>query len=156
MIDCTQFRSLIIEPVLSRLQLYSKEAEEVLVFTCAVESNGGTFVHQVKGPALGIFQIEPNTYTDIWINFIRSRNQLATLMALHFGCNKIPDLDRLIYDLHFATAMARIHYLRVRPVMPKANDIDGIWDYYKKYYNTEKGKAKKEESIKKYQDFIKP
>jgi hypothetical protein len=154
MLDCSQFRSLIVEPVLSKLRLYSKNAEEILVFTCAAESLGGTLLQQVKGPALGIYQIEPNTYTDIWVNYIRARNQLATLMAIHFGCNKIPEVERVIYDLHFATAMARIHYLRMPGNLPDAKDIDGIWDYYKKYYNSEKGKAKKEDSIKKYQDFI--
>ncbi len=154
MLDCSQFRSLIIEPVLSKLRLYSKGAEELLVFTCAAESLGGTLLQQIKGPALGIYQMEPNTYTDIWSNFIRARNQLATLMALHFGCNRVPEIERLIYDLHFATAMTRIHYLRMPGNLPDAKDIDGLWDYYKKYYNTDKGKAKKEESIKKYQDFI--
>jgi len=155
MLDCSQFRSLIIEPVLSKLQVYSKEAEEVLVFTCAAESLGGHYLAQVKGPALGIYQMEPNTYTDIWINYIRARNQLATLLAMHYGCNKIPEVERLIYDLHFATAMARIHYLRVTGKLPAITDVEGIWEYYKKHYNTEKGKAKKDESIKKYQDFIK-
>jgi hypothetical protein len=154
MIDCSQFRSLIIEPVLSKLRIYSKNAEELLVFTCAAESLGGTFLHQVKGPSLGIYQMNSNTYTDIWVNYIRARNQLATLMAIHFGCNKIPETERLIFDLHFATAMARIHYLRMPGNLPEANDVEGIWEYYKKYYNTEKGKAKKEDSIKKYQDFI--
>lgn len=154
MLDCSQFRSLIVEPVLSKLRVYSKNAEELLVFTCAAESLGGTLLQQIKGPALGIYQMEPNTYTDIWVNYIRARNQLATLMALHFGCNKIPDIERMIYDLHYATAMARIHYLRMPGNLPDAKDVDGMWDYYKKYYNTEKGKAKKEDSIKKYQDFI--
>lgn len=154
MLDCSQFRSLIVEPVLSKLRIYSKGAEELLVFTCAAESLGGTLLQQVKGPALGIYQMEPNTYTDIWVNYIRNRNQMATLMALHFGCSKIPEVERMIYDLHFATAMARIHYLRVTQNIPDAKDVEGIWEYYKKHYNTEKGKAKKEDSIKKYQDFI--
>ena len=154
MFKCSQFRSLIIEPVLSKLRLYSKNAEELLVFTCAAESLGGTYLQQVKGPALGVYQMEPATYTDIWVNYIRARNQLATLMAMHFGCNRIPEVERLIYDLHFATAMSRIHYLRMPGNLPDAKDVDGMWEYYKKYYNTEKGKAKKEESIKKYQDFI--
>jgi hypothetical protein len=154
MLDCSQFRSLIIEPVLSKLKVYSKAAEEILVFTCAAESLGGTFLTQIKGPALGIFNMEPNNYTDIWINYIRGRNQLATLMALHFGCNRIPDIDRMIYDLHFATAMARIHYIRVKENIPEPGNVDAIWDYYKKHYNTEQGKAKKEDAVKRYQAFI--
>lgn len=153
MLDCSQFRSLIIEPVLSKLQLYSKDAEELLVFTCAAESLGGTLLHQIKGTALGIFQMEPNTYTDIWVNYIRGRNQLATLMAIHMGCNRIPEVDRMIYDLHFATAMARIFYLRTMDKLPDATNVDLIWDFYKKHYNTEPGKAKKEDTIKKYQAF---
>jgi len=155
MFDCNQFRSLIIEPVLSKLQIYSKEAEELLVFTCAAESNGGTFFHQVNGSALGIYQMQPNTYTDIWTNYIRARNKMATLMALHLGCNRIPEQDRMIYDLHFATAMARIHYLRTPGKLPRHEDVDGLWSYYKEHYNTEKGKAQKDESIKKYNEFIK-
>lgn len=154
MLDCSQFRSLIIEPVLSKLKVYSKNAEELLVFTCAAESLGGTLLQQVKGPALGIYQMEPNTYTDIWVNYIHARNNLATLMSLHYGCNRIPPVERLIYDLHFATAMTRIHYLRMPGNLPEPKDIEGIWEYYKKYYNTEKGKAKKEDSIKKYEQFI--
>jgi hypothetical protein len=154
MLDCSQFRSLIIEPVLSKLQLYSKNAEELLVFTCAAESLGGTLLHQIKGPALGIFQMEPATYTDIWTNYIRNRNKLATLMALNMDCSRIPPVERMIYDLHFATAMARIHYARVTENLPDATNQEAIWDYYKKYYNTEQGKAKKEDALKKYQSFI--
>lgn len=155
MLNCSQFRSLIIEPVLSKLQVYSKHAEELLVFTCAAESLGGHYLAQVKGPALGIYQMEPSTHTDIWVNFIRGRNQLSTLLLLNFdGCNRIPDPSRLIFDLHYATALARIHYLRVTHPIPNPTDTEALWEYYKKYYNTEKGKAKKDESIKKYKDFI--
>ena len=92
MFDCSQFRSLIIEPVLSKMQVYSKDAEEILVFTCAAESLGGHYL---------------------------------------------------------------IHYLRVAEKIPVAGDLDAMWDYYKKYYNTSAGKANKEHSIKKYQEFIK-
>ncbi len=155
MFDSSQFRKLIIEPVLSKLQLYSKDAEELLVFTCAAESLGGRFLVQEKGPALGIYQIEPNTYTDIWVNYIRSRNKLSMLLSLHFNCTRIPDLDRLVYDLYFSTAMARIFYLRCPGKLPNHEDVNAIWAYYKQHFNTEKGKAKKDESIKKYQDFIK-
>lgn len=154
MLDCSQFRSFIIEPVLSQLRVYSKNAEEILVFTCAAESLGGTYLHQVKGNALGIYQMEPATYTDIWVNYIHSRSQLATLMAMHFNCNRIPEPERLIYDLNFATVMARIHYLRVTENIPDPQDVEGLWNYYKKYYNTEKGKAKKDDAIKKYEKFI--
>lgn len=153
MINCSQFRSYIIEPVLSKLQIYSKEAEELLVFTCAVESLGGTYIMQVKGPALGIYQMEPSTHHDIWVNYIRTNSRLATLMSMHFDCNRIPDEGRLIYDMFYSTAMARIHYLRVMEALPSSEDKNLIWEYFKQYYNTPKGKAQKDDSIKKYLDF---
>ena len=69
MIDNKQLRECIIKPTLDSLQMYSQAAEELLVFTCACESLGGTYLKQVKGPALGIYQMEPATYQDIWENY---------------------------------------------------------------------------------------
>ena len=65
MLNIAQFRDLIVKSTLNDLLLYSEDAEELLVFTCAVESLGGTYLQQVKGPALGIYQMEPVTYNDI-------------------------------------------------------------------------------------------
>lgn len=155
MIDNKQLRELIIKPALDGLQMYSSEAEEILVFTCACESLGGTYLKQIKGPALGIYQMEPATYTDIWQNYIKHHGSVVNLLTLNFQCHNMPLPERMIYDLKFATVMARLHYRRRKEPLPKANDIDGIWEYYKKYYNTPAGKAEKEPSIKHYQKFLK-
>ncbi|HMX99609.1 MAG TPA: hypothetical protein PKL69_09125 [Agitococcus sp.] len=155
MIDNKQLRELIIKPSLDLLQMYSAEAEELLVFTCACESLGGTYLKQIKGPALGIYQMEPATYTDIWQNYIKNHGMVVNLLTLNFACHNMPLPERMIYDLRFATAMARLHYRRRKEPLPKATDIDGIWEYYKKFYNTHLGKAEKESSIKHYQKYIK-
>lgn len=155
MIDYTQLRDLVIIPALSDLQMYSDDARELLVFTCATESLGGTFLKQKKGPAVGIMQMEPNTYTDIWVNFLFKNPSMLSIMGLKFDCPRMPQPERMIYDLRFAVAMARIHYRRVKEQLPDHTDIDAIWEYYKKYYNTPLGKAKKDVSIKHYESFIK-
>lgn len=154
MFNIQQFRESIIVPVLSKLQMYSKEAEELLVFTCAAESLGGTLLTQVKGPALGIYQCEPNTHMDIWKNYIYNRQSLVAILGLNFACNNVPQPERLVYDIGYATAICRLHYMRVKENLPNVEDIDGIWEYYKKYYNTELGKATKDESIAKYRAFL--
>lgn len=156
MIKLSQFREHILVPTLSALQLYSTDAEELLVFTMATESNGGYLLAQVKGPALGVFQMEPNTYTDIWQNYIKNRSALLSLIAINFEAPRIPLPERMVYDLKYATVMARIHYLRVKEDLPKAGDLDAMWDYYKKYYNTPLGKAKKEKAIEDYNRYVKP
>jgi len=154
MLNIAQFRELIVKSTLNDLLLYSPEAEELLIFTCATESVGGTYLRQVKGPALGIFQMEPETYNDIWQNYIKFHGSLTLRLFSNFNISLQPSPERMIYDLRFACAMARIFYLRVSLALPKANDIDGIWKFYKTYYNTPKGKAIKEEAIKKYRNFI--
>lgn len=153
MLNCEQFRSHIINPVLSKLQVYSKNAEELLVFTCAAESDGGTYLAQIEGPAVGIYQMEPRTYTDIWVNYIQYNLRLSTMLGIHFNCARIPEPERLMYDLNFATAMARLHYMRVKEALPDACDKNALWEYYKKYYNTEKGNATKEKAITAYERF---
>lgn len=153
MLNITQFRDVIVKSSLKDLLLYSEDAEELLVFTCAVESLGGTYLHQISGPALGIYQMEPTTYNDIWQNFIIPDSKIALRLYNNFDVNRMPSEARLIYDLRFATAMSRLFYLRIQAPLPSRHNVNAIWDYYKKYYNTFRGKAQKDESIKKYYDF---
>lgn len=157
MFNCKQFRELIIKPSLADIGLYSQDAEELLVFTCATESIGGTYLAQVRGPALSVFQIEPATYNDIWQNYLmrHERTLLLSRISRELGITAMPDPSRMIWDLRFATVMARIFYLRKPQALPKHTDIDGIWEYYKRHYNTSLGKATKNESISKYRAFIK-
>lgn len=154
MINSYQLKTLVITPVLSKLQLFSDSAVNLLLFTCAAESKGGTYLKQIKGQALGIYQMEPLTHNDIWQNYLRHRPVLLNLLGMHFNVIRMENEDRLITDLAYSTAMARIHYLRVKSPLPDANDVDGLWEYYKAHYNTVAGKAKKEASIKAYQDFL--
>ena len=155
MLIASQLREFIIKPALYDLNMNSEDAEELLLFTCAVESLGGTYIKQVNGPALGIYQMEPTTYNDIWQNFIMKKQSLLLILGSNFNAFSLPDEQRLMYDLRFATVMTRIHYLRVSANLPSKDDIQSIWEYYKKYYNTYLGSAKQHESIDKYLSFIK-
>lgn len=156
MLNIAQFRQLIVESTLRDLVLYSADAEELLVFTCAVESLGGHFLHQVNGPALGIYQMEPTTHNDLWQNYIKNKSGLFMILLHSFNTTQQPSEERLIYDLRYATAMTRIYYERVPEPIPSANDVDAIWDYYKTHYNTAAGAAEKDASITKYRDFLVP
>ena len=154
MINHSQLRELIIKPTLDKLVMNSDAAVELLLFTCAVESDGGSYLKQIKGPALGIYQMEPATYNDIWQNFIRLDNNLLLQFGIHFGAYRMPPEERLIYDLEFATAMARVHYRRVPKALPDAKIPNDIWEYYKKYYNTRQGSADRSRCLAAYEKFI--
>lgn len=154
MLNVQQLKELIIKPALLDLIMFNDDAVELLVLTCAVESGGGTYLKQVNGPALGIYQMEPDTHNDIWQNYISHKRDLALLMATNFDCLRIPEEDRLIYDLKYATAMARICYARVKEEIPQKDNLVNLYNYYKTHYNTALGAAEQESSIQKYLSFI--
>lgn len=143
-----QFRELVIRPTLKYLEPeipYSEEAEDLLFMTAAHESRLGSYLKQINGPALGVYQMEPATHADIWVNFLEYRDELA--WAVDFYDNK-GDEEPLVFDLRYATAMARVHYFRVKESLPKkdkfstyASYLKALSEYAKKYYNTELGKA---------------
>lgn len=154
MLNIVQFRELIVKSTLNDLLMYSENAEELMVFTCAVESLGGTYIKQLNGPALGIYQMEPETYNDIWQNYIKPNGKLTMMFLTNFHITFMPPEEMLIHDLRFATAMTRLFYARVKSPLPFAKDIDAIWTYYKLYYNTTLGAAEKDSAIQRYYDFI--
>lgn len=153
MFNCEQLTELVIKPSISDLQLYSDDAVELLIFTCANESQGGTFLKQVKGPALGIYQMEPNTYNDIWQNYLNYNQSLLLMINHNFNIHSMPVPEYMIHDLRFATAMARLFYARIKSPLPKADDINAIWDYYKTHYNTSSGKADYHLAVNAYHRF---
>lgn len=153
MISADQLKNLIIKPALQDLQMFSLDAMELLIFTCAVESKGGFYLKQLSGPALGIFQMEPATYNDIWQNFIMFKSDIKLQLLHNFNAPVMPSEDRMIYDLRFAAAMCRLHYERVPEALPNNQNPADIWNYYKKYYNTIYGAASYDEAIKSYDNF---
>jgi hypothetical protein len=146
MIDFNQFKEHVVVPTLKYLDSeipYSEEAVDLLMLTCAHESRGGTYLRQ-KGMtgtegAFGVYQMEMATHNDIWENFINFRRGWTG-----FIMEQNEDYTRLISDLAYATAMARVHYWRVPEALPSKDDtmyMSKLGDYAKKYYNTHLGKA---------------
>lgn len=166
MIDSKQLRKHIIQPVLKAIGKYSHNAEELLLLTVAQESGLGKYLHQLNGgPAKGIYQMEPTTHDDIWNNYLAYRKDLSDKVlgfGIEGGYSSLYDFDKaraeadqMCGNLYYATAMARCHYLRVSESLPEHADVEGMAMYYKKHYNTHKGKATVEEAISNYNKYVK-
>lgn len=157
MFDITQFREDILTPALEALQFREPELKELLVFTCAVESAGGTYVKQKEGPALGIYQLEPRSFSDLWHNYVLRRPDIVNLLSLNLGVHRVPDPREIITDLKLATALCAMYY-KWKKVNLQSMDEETLWNAYKTFYNTEKGAATKDKSIAAYRKFagIKP
>ena len=149
--NASQLRQYIIKPVLDHLNLYSVNAENLLVGTACQESHCGEYIAQLyDGPACGIYQMELNTAKDICENFLKYKPHIDENVMDFY----IPDLtmsENLRGNLFFATAMCRIHYLRVKHPIP--NTIEAQALYYKDYYNTKYGKGTPEEYVRNYRKY---
>src|SRR6185369_5669757 len=113
-INASQLREFIISPVLAKFGAGwdNSRAVELLVLTAATESKGGTYLKQIRGCALGIYQMEPATYDDIWDNFLIGENyRMARLLLNACGLKDRPAAECMMHNLYFATGMARLHYL---------------------------------------------
>lgn len=154
MINVEQLRTCIIRPTLTKLGLWSQAAENLLLGTAAVESNLGTYIHQVRGPALGIYQMEPVTHDDIHTRFLSkdSRKELQRRILAMTALQG--SSEELVGNLYYATAMTRIFYLRFPEPLPAYDDIEGMAKYWKKYYNTYLGAGTEQHFIDAYNRLV--
>jgi len=148
--DLYQLKKYIIEPVLIVLQMYSVEAIELVIGTCCQESRGGRFIKQIGGgPALGIYQMEPDTAKDIINNYLKYRPELYGRVFSFYNDKQTLE-ENLKGNLYFQTAMCRVHYYRCKGAIPKSPKGQSM--YWKKNYNTPSGKGKPEEYIANYNE----
>ena len=144
----------LIQNTLTPLGVYSDDAEELLMATCANESNLGEYRTQGNGgPARGIFQMEGEDFNDIWKNYLAYHTAFAARVKALNGGN-IGTADDLINNDAYAIAMCRVHYLRSSGNLPYCKDLEAIWDYYKLHYNTPQGAATQDVFEAKYKKYV--
>lgn len=146
MINPQQLLDCVIYPVLNRLSLPSDlpskglAAAQLLLGTAMQESECGTWLTQISGPARGIWQMEPVTLQS-HLDWLDDRNDLFLVAVTNLTMPLKPLAVQLEGNLYFACAMARIHYYRVAAPLPAVDDTLAQAHYYKQYYNTPAGAA---------------
>ena len=168
-INTDHLRLHIVRPTLEYLNLWSQSAEDLLLGTAAQESAMGTFLVQLNGPALGIYQMEPKTWKDIYENYLNYREpfrEKVDTLRLQFWTDPLnkDGLHQILGNLYYATALARVHYLRVPEALPiKGENLEGeahadyilsLARYWKRYYNTPLGRGTEEEFIDNYKRYV--
>lgn len=147
----------VIRPVLKDLGLWSEPAEKLLLGTACQESDCGRYLHQLGGgPAVGIFQMEPATFNDLYSNFLDNRPALLKKVQrwqLDFGAS-INGPEEMIGNLYYATAMCRVHYLRVPSKIP--DYLGGQAQYWKSHYNTDLGAGTVQDYIESWNRYVTP
>ena len=131
---------LVIRPTLEFLDLASPSAERLLLGTAITESRLRHLRQFGGGPALGLYQIEPATHRDLFENFLDYPRRHALRDRLQGLAAPSESLDRrLIANLSYATAAARLIYFRRPEALPDAGDLQAIAGYWKAHYNTSRG-----------------
>jgi len=147
--DPGQFRLEIVRPTLQLMGLYSDAAENLLMGTALHESGGLKYVKQINGPALGFYQMEPATLWDLYRNWLKYRPIWRGILD-SFKPRNMGRETALVMCLGYSTAAARLQYYRVPKPLPDADDIDSLAKYYKRHWNTSKGKASEYDFIRAY------
>lgn len=144
--DRNQFKSLI-KRILKETdeELCTDSAVNLVLGTAAQESGFGTYlVQRGKGPAIGAFQMEPATFRWVQQKF---ENIYKTVKF------RVP--EAMEWDLRLAIIMCRLRYRVIAKPLPAADDIQGLAEYWKEFYNTKAGKGTVEEFITNYNRYVK-
>jgi hypothetical protein len=139
-INPQQLAALVIRPALTYIGMHSRAAEQLVLGTALTESRGEYVKQLGKGPALGLWQMEPATHDDILGNFVAYKPQLRGWLTGLTTSAKITDgALELVGNLFYGAAMCRIHYARVRATLPLADEFGDMALYWKRWYNTPLG-----------------
>jgi len=141
----------VIKPVLERMHMYSKEAYNLLMGTALHESDGLKRVTQYVGPALGYWQMEPNTLFDLHDSYLNFRPERAAMLG-NFSIPSMTEEDNLKGNHFFACAAARLQYYRQDGAIPL--DIVGQAKYWKEHWNTKHGKGTVDEYLNRARENI--
>jgi len=131
-----QLTDLVIIPTLKEIPKgYTPEAVMAIQMIIAHESNGGEYIAQVKGPALGIIQMEPFTHSQVWKfgDSIQKNAELLRIVTRGTGVKNTPLPNRLIYDLRYNVFMARQKLFMAPGALPK--EPEEMATYLKKHWN---------------------
>ena len=142
----------LIDRVLEKIDLYSKDAADLVLKTMKVESRL-EYIRQIKGPAVGLGQCESWVSVDCITNYLSYRPDLMKKVA-NACCVKLSYFTApnekdwawiLETNIAVQIAMCRLHYRRIPKPLPSS--AEGQAEYWKKYYNSMAGRGTVEDFL---------
>jgi len=144
----------IAEYALYKLDSYSDDALALVVRTGMAESGYRALKGMGMGnPAIGFWQIEPDTLLDMMRNYISYRpHYRAGLeeLGMEFAGDDI--FTSVISSMAVQAGLCRLHYRRDKDPLPSWSDLEGQAKYWKRVYNTELGRGTIKHFIKANKD----
>ena len=120
------------------IELWSDAAEELVLGTAIVESRL-SFIKQLgSGPALGLWQIEPDTHREVYENFLEYREELYD-QVMELSAPGQTFEENLTSNMQYGAAICRLCYYRAPEALPDEGNLEGQAAHWKRYYNTQLG-----------------
>ena len=141
----------LVEQTLQEFGYYSPDSCNLVLGTIAQESGYGKYRKQIGGPALGICQMEPNTFNDIVANYLRYHLDIVEQIKQVCGVGVLSAQDLVTND-KLAICMCRVHYLRQKGAIPTT--VEGYAQYWKQHYNTPLGAGTTMQFIRNYNRYV--
>ncbi len=136
--DAIEFHDYVIVPTLDQINLNQPGASFLLLGTALVESDLSHLRQIGEGPALGLYQMEPATYDDLWLwltEYTRDHELARDISRL--AAQWPHGATQLMANTAYATAMARCLYRRRPEPLPyPSTDLNAHALYWKTHYKT--------------------
>jgi len=130
----------IIDWTLKKMDMYSQDAAAMIYRTGMAETSYKHLSQMGDGPAIGYFQLEPETMKDIMKNYVAYRKPiLESLKSL--GYAEDDSEYRVKSNIALQVAFCRLKYKRDPFPLPLWWNTKDQADYWKRVYNTELGKG---------------
>ena len=143
----TIFRERVIAPVLMDMRLHSAAAVNLLLGTALHESGVLRYHHQDGGPAMGLYQMEPDTLKDLFVKYLSFHEDRKAQLERYSEKGLSVDHQWNLYNARYATAACRLQYYRDKEPLPSADDLAGLGAYYKRVWNSSAGAATAQDFI---------
>lgn len=140
-----------IERVKGTKAIYDTPAARELLFGTACAESGLRPRFQDKhGTAIGLFQVEYATFLDLWNRAIKNKHPklYKEIQKNYAGEDRQIRFEDLQLSDELCAVFARMKYAESKSHIPPATDLEAQAKYYKKYYNTELGKASVQSYLK--------
>jgi len=155
--DFNQLQDRVVIPMLEKIPKgKTQESINAVMMIIAHESVNGFYLVQLKGPALGMIQMEPLTHNEtwkwgdtIWINALTCE----IITQQEFDSKSHPKPDRLIYDLAYNVFMCRQRLFMKKGALPTG--MHELSNYLKNAWNSAYGKAEDYSYVHSYNNWNK-
>lgn len=122
-------------------------AEQLVMGTAAVESGFVDLKQLGNGPAVGLWQMEPATFRDVLLRFLKLRSDLRP-GSVRYASSDTPAVDELAWNLRLGAAFCRLRYLMDPLALPAAGNVASLAATWKRTYNTHLGAGKPEDFVR--------